>query len=198
MRIICLRSRYPKPVPLSRKLERAAPGVSYLALHPMGFSVPRRLRSARCALTAPFHHHPGSRRGCLFSVALSVGGLSPARVYRSGFYAKTLRGIAPFGVRTFLPALRKEPGDSPPFQNRDHGNASTFKNQGQSGEAKLFRQKNRPRFTGPMRNFMDYSLTPSRPSLARACRGSPASGARASGDAACAALWLQSGEYARA
>jgi hypothetical protein len=29
--------------------------VSYLALHPMGFSVPRRLRSARCALTAPFH-----------------------------------------------------------------------------------------------------------------------------------------------
>jgi hypothetical protein len=57
VRIICLRSRYPKPVPLSRKLERAAPGVSYLALHPMGFSVPRRLRSARCALTAPFHHH---------------------------------------------------------------------------------------------------------------------------------------------
>src|ERR1017187_5153964 len=29
--------------------------VSYLALHPMGFSVPRRLRFARCALTAPFH-----------------------------------------------------------------------------------------------------------------------------------------------
>ena len=29
--------------------------IPYLALHPMGFSVPRRLRSARCALTTPFH-----------------------------------------------------------------------------------------------------------------------------------------------
>ena len=29
--------------------------VSYLALHPMGFSVPRRLRFARWALTPPFH-----------------------------------------------------------------------------------------------------------------------------------------------
>ena len=28
-----------------------------MALHPMGFSVPRRLRFERCALTAPFHHH---------------------------------------------------------------------------------------------------------------------------------------------
>ena len=33
-------------------------GVPYLALHPMGFSVPRRLRFARCALTAPFHPCP--------------------------------------------------------------------------------------------------------------------------------------------
>jgi len=39
------------------ELERAAPGIPYLALHPTGFSVPRRLRFARCALTAPFHHH---------------------------------------------------------------------------------------------------------------------------------------------
>jgi len=30
-------------------------GVSYLALHPMGFSVPRRLRFARWSLTPPFH-----------------------------------------------------------------------------------------------------------------------------------------------
>jgi len=30
-------------------------GVPYLALHPMGFSVPRCLRFERCALTAPFH-----------------------------------------------------------------------------------------------------------------------------------------------
>ena len=31
--------------------------VSYLILHPTGFSVPCRLRFTRCALTAPFHHH---------------------------------------------------------------------------------------------------------------------------------------------
>ncbi len=47
--------------------------VSYLALHPMGFSVPPRLRLARWALTPPFHPY---RRlapvGGMFSVALSV------------------------------------------------------------------------------------------------------------------------------
>ena len=32
--------------------------VPYLALHPMGFSVPRRLRFARWALTPPFHPYP--------------------------------------------------------------------------------------------------------------------------------------------
>ena len=35
-------------------------GIPYLALHPMGFSVPRRLRFARCALAAPFHPCPDS------------------------------------------------------------------------------------------------------------------------------------------
>ena len=47
--------RYPKPVSLSRKRGAGRSSVSYLALHPMGFSVPRCLRFARCALTAPFH-----------------------------------------------------------------------------------------------------------------------------------------------
>ena len=83
-------------------------GVSYLALHPMGFSVPRRLRFARCALTAPFHHHPGSRRGCLFSVALSVRSfcLLPACIVPA--LGQRLRGIAPCGVRTFLSRLAPE------------------------------------------------------------------------------------------
>ena len=54
-RIICLSSQYPEPIPLARELERAAPLVPYLALHPMGFAVPPRLRLGRCALTAPFH-----------------------------------------------------------------------------------------------------------------------------------------------
>ncbi len=77
-----------QPIPGTRSLSRTAAGrcrVPYLALHPMGFSVPRRLRFARCALTPPFHPYlPCLRRtGGLFSVALSVnaplGGI--ARVY---------------------------------------------------------------------------------------------------------------------
>jgi hypothetical protein len=99
--------------------------VSYLALHPMGFSVPRRLRFARCALTAPFHPYLRLLRdtGGLFSVALSVGtprGVT-ARMYPN-LSELGLRGIAPFGVRTFLPrsALRNE-SDSPPFQNQGYG-----------------------------------------------------------------------------
>ncbi len=50
--------------------------VPYLALHPMGFSVPPRLRLERWALTPPFHldHCPCEHeQGSLFSVALSVG-----------------------------------------------------------------------------------------------------------------------------
>jgi hypothetical protein len=55
--------------------------VPYLALHPMGFSVPPRLRLERWALTPPFHpclfessnRSLRGRIGGLFSVALSVG-----------------------------------------------------------------------------------------------------------------------------
>src|SRR5687767_7312351 len=74
--------------------------VPYLALHPMGFSVPPRLLSERWALTPPFHPYPlrslprftlgsTSAAGVMFSVALSVKmprGIA-ARVYlrrRSG------------------------------------------------------------------------------------------------------------------
>ena len=50
--------------------ERAAPRVSYLALHPMGFAVPPRLLLERWALTPPFHPYlatgePDARR-CIF------------------------------------------------------------------------------------------------------------------------------------
>jgi hypothetical protein len=53
-RIICLSSPYPEPVHF-REHAASRCEVPYLALHPMGFSVPRCLRFARCALTAPFH-----------------------------------------------------------------------------------------------------------------------------------------------
>jgi hypothetical protein len=49
---------------------------AYLALLPMGFTVPLLSPAMRCALTAPFHpylYHPEMAIGGLFSVALSVG-----------------------------------------------------------------------------------------------------------------------------
>jgi hypothetical protein len=81
-------------------------GVPYLALHPMGFSVPSRLRGTRCALTAPFHpchavarESKGGRFIFCGTVRRKVFQL-PARVYPAA--QARLRGIAPFGVRTFL------------------------------------------------------------------------------------------------
>ena len=76
-RIICLSSPYPEPVRPACASRPAAGrrAVPYLALHPMGFSVPRRLRFARWSLTPPFHPYPQLLRalGGIFSVALSVG-----------------------------------------------------------------------------------------------------------------------------
>src|SRR5581483_2275598 len=92
--------------------------VSYLALHPMGFSVPRRLRFARCALTAPFHHH--------LDIVADIGAvcflwhcpLENLSIFhpRVSPTKSGLRGIAPGGVRTFL--FRRTGSDSPPFQNQ--------------------------------------------------------------------------------
>jgi hypothetical protein len=53
-RIICLGSRYPESVRF-RGTGAGRSRIPYLALHPMGFSVPRRLRFARWSLTPPFH-----------------------------------------------------------------------------------------------------------------------------------------------
>jgi hypothetical protein len=97
-----------RPIPETRsafaKLGAGRSGVSYLALHPMGFSVPRRLRFARCALTAPFHPYLRLLRnagGLIFCGTLrrKVFQLS-ARVYLQS--KLKLRGITPGGVRTFL------------------------------------------------------------------------------------------------
>ena len=78
------------------------PRALYLALHPMGFAVPPRLRSARWAFTPPFHPYPGRSRGGLFSVALSVN--PPSRVSCPSVSPAEpgLRGIVSCGVRTFL------------------------------------------------------------------------------------------------
>ena len=51
---------YPKLIRL-RENGAGRSSVSYLALHPMGFSVPLRLRSARWSLTPPFHPYCPTR-----------------------------------------------------------------------------------------------------------------------------------------
>jgi hypothetical protein len=48
---------YPKPVRF-RGRGAGRSSVSYLALHPMGFSVPSRSRGTRWSLTPPFHPYP--------------------------------------------------------------------------------------------------------------------------------------------
>ena len=65
---------------LPERLIRTDPGLlprrSYSVLLPVGFAVPFPLPETRCALTAPFHPCRGcyaTRRGGLFSVALSLG-----------------------------------------------------------------------------------------------------------------------------
>ena len=96
--------------------------IPYLALHRTGFSVPRCLRFARCALTAPFHPYPKGLhpRGGLFSVALSVNPPSsglPACIRGS---SPRLRGVLPCGVRTFLPRSQGPGAILRPAKTRDN------------------------------------------------------------------------------
>ena len=100
-----------QPIPGTGPLSRPAAGrraVPYLALHPMGFAVPRCLRFGRCALTAPFHPYPrlAAQAVCFLwhcpseSVSTFRPRVSPSRRTK-------LRGITPCGVRTFLPSLAR-------------------------------------------------------------------------------------------
>ena len=122
----CLRDGHSSGTPLAQRLvqptrvagqetnlassgEPIMPGHPYLVLLPVGFTLPRLLPGARCALTAPFH--PCSRRlrteSGLLSVALSLG-LPPAAVSRhraslepglSSSPALPLRAAGPAAVR---------------------------------------------------------------------------------------------------
>ena len=116
-----------QPVPGTRftfaKLGAGRSGVPYLALHPMGFSVPPRLRLERWALTPPFHPYPAlsrfvrlklhfptklERAGRFVFCGTVRRGASRHRLPRVSPAGPRLRGIAPFGVRTFLPRLAPE------------------------------------------------------------------------------------------
>jgi hypothetical protein len=69
-----------RPRSLLTLARQKAPRRSYSVLLPVGFAVPPALPPARCALTAPFHPCRGcyaTRRGGLFSVALSLGSRPP-------------------------------------------------------------------------------------------------------------------------
>src|ERR1019366_1130223 len=80
-------------------------GVPYLALHPMGFSVPPRLRLERWALTPPFHPYLRLFRsaGGLFSVALSVG--TPRGIASRVYPVTGLLASAPAGYAASRPSV---------------------------------------------------------------------------------------------
>src|SRR5439155_25321150 len=79
-------------------------------LHRMGFFVPRELLRERCALTSPVHPCLRSfqRTGGVFSVTLSVNVRLRERCPRF------LRGMLPFGVRTFLQRILRFTSDHLP------------------------------------------------------------------------------------
>src|SRR6185295_11067409 len=89
----------------------------------MGFSVPRKLPGGRWALTPPFHPCPvplpaSGRFNFLWHYPSTPAFAGIARVYL-GPESPELRGIAPCGVRTFLPRPANADGsDPPPFRNR--------------------------------------------------------------------------------
>src|SRR6185503_12179691 len=85
------------------------PRHSYSVLLPVGFAVPPPSPEARCALTAPFHPCRGryaTRRGGLFSVALSLG-LPPPDVIRHRMSMEPgLSSPTPFRVLSERPSSR--------------------------------------------------------------------------------------------
>jgi hypothetical protein len=88
-----------------RRLERSGKIPAYLVLLRVGFTLPRTLLPARCALTAPFHPYPKPRT----DLPKQINNLGryilcctsrPAALKRP---SRTLSGTLPCGVRTFLP-----------------------------------------------------------------------------------------------
>lgn len=124
-RIICLSSQYPGP---GLRLKRAASRVPYLALLPMGFSVPRRLLAGRWALTPPFHPYRRARWRTAAVCFLwhcpskSLSAFLP-RVSRSA-RTRVTRHRALWSSDFPPPSQSSRAGsDSPPFQNHGQNNA---------------------------------------------------------------------------
>ncbi len=97
---------------------RDSPLAPYLALHPVGFTVPPLSPAPRCAFTAPFHPY----RPRMPDEPIATGGLflwhypapcAPGGTRDVGRYCRyaqdgwPLATTVPCGVRTFLPAQDK-------------------------------------------------------------------------------------------
>ena len=109
-RIICLSDRYPKPVSLSRNAERAAPRFPIWPCTRWGFPCLRDCSWSGGLLPRRFTLTAGrSRRRFIFCGTVRQKVFQPsARVYPR--LTARLRGIAPCGVRTFLPRPASGPG----------------------------------------------------------------------------------------
>ncbi len=59
----------------------------YLVLLRVGFTLPRLLPTARCALTAPFHPYPIKKLGGIFSVALSISSHFPDAIWHPALWS---------------------------------------------------------------------------------------------------------------
>jgi hypothetical protein len=93
---------YPRIWRGSRLIRIAPDPSSYAVLLPAGFTMPRPLPAARCALTAPFHPYRRTGRtrviGGLFSVALSLGSRPPAVNRRRSSMEPGLSSLLPPGI----------------------------------------------------------------------------------------------------
>ena len=109
-RIICLCSRYPKPVSLSRNAERAAPGFPIWPCTRWGFPCRVACASRGALLPHLFTLTGPAMRDRRFDFLWHYPSksLSTFRPRVSQPNEPGLRGIAPFGVRTFLPRLAPE------------------------------------------------------------------------------------------
>ena len=87
----------------------------YLVLLPVGLAVPSALPKTRCALTAPFHHHPsedGQTVLCGAIPGVASAGRYPAPCFRG---ARTF--LSPFGERPSGHLTQRNVGISAPGVN---------------------------------------------------------------------------------
>ncbi len=151
-RIICLSSQYPKPVPVKGRGAGSSP-VSYLALHPMGFSVPPRLLLERWAFTPPFHPYrrPKPAAVCFLWHCPSKG-FSAFRPRVSPPRGEVTRHRALWSS-DFPPPIRKRTGsDSPPFQNQKKGSPKRARNQARRETAAALVHHGEVHVTGVVKN----------------------------------------------